>query len=130
MEQSRSRTSLRQRWDDARPTKTVVFWSCMATIIGTMVIGFTWGGWVTGSTARAMAETTSETAVLARLGPICVAQFNGAPEKAERLKQMAEISAWQRSDYIQKQGWATMPGEPQPDRMVATECAKLIPVNQ
>lgn len=128
MQQNRPNASLRQRWDQARPTKTIVFWIAMASIIATMVIGFTWGGWVTGGTARAMADVTGEDAVVKRLAPICVAQFNEAPDKASRLKEMNEISAWQRSEYVSQQGWATMPGEEESDRGVASECARLIAV--
>ena len=126
MEQSRPNASLRQRWDEARPTKTVVFWACAASIIGTMVIGFTWGGWVTGGTARAMAQVTGETAVVQRLAPICVAQFKQESEREQRLDEMSKISAWQQADYVRRQGWATMPGEQEPDRSVASECARLI----
>ena len=128
MEQNRPNASLRQRWDEARPTKTIVFWTCMASIIVTMVIGFTWGGWVTGGTARAMADVKGEDAVVKRLAPMCVAQFNEELEKEQKLKEMSEISAWQRTDYVSKQGWATMPGEQESDRGVASECARLLTV--
>jgi hypothetical protein len=128
MEQHRPNASLRRRWDEARPTKTIVFWTCMAAIIVTMVVGFTWGGWVTGGTARAMAEATGESAVVNRLAPICVTQFNEQPDKDLKLKEMNEISAWQRTEYVSKQGWARMPGEQESDRGVASECARLITV--
>ena len=126
MEQNRPSASFRQRWDAVRPTKTTTFWACVASMIVTMVIGFTWGGWVTGGTARAMASGAGESAVVKRLAPICVAQFNKEPEKDRKLDEMNEISAWQRSDYVTKQGWATMPGERESDRGVATECARLL----
>lgn len=126
MDQNRPNASYRQRWEQARPTKTIVFWTCMASIIATMVIGFTWGGWVTGGTARAMAEGTGEDAVVKRLAPICVTQFNELPDKDVKVKEMNELSAWQRADYVRQQGWATMPGEKESDRDVATECARLI----
>jgi hypothetical protein len=126
MEQGRPRASLGQRWSAVQPTKTIVFWSCVGSIVVTMIIGFSWGGWVTGSTARAMAATTGEEAVVERLAPICLTQFNSAPEKDEHLKELNEISSWQRSNYVEKQGWATMPGEQDPDRQVARECARLI----
>ena len=42
------------------------------------------GQWVTGSTARVMAATQGEKTVLKRLTPICIAQLNGDPRKAER----------------------------------------------
>ena len=43
--------SLSQRFADYRPSKTVLFWSCAGCVAATMIIGFTWGGWVTGGTA-------------------------------------------------------------------------------
>jgi hypothetical protein len=39
---------------------------------------------------------------------------------------LKEINAWQRRDYVEKQGWATMSGEKQPDSQVAIECANRI----
>ena len=70
MEQSQQKLSLARRWSDARPTKTVVFWSCVATMVVTMIVGFTWGGWVTGGTALKMAEASGEDAVAKRLAPM------------------------------------------------------------
>ncbi len=118
--------SLRQRWDEARPTKTIVFWSWVASVVLTMIIGFAWGGWVTGGTARSMAETMAEDAIVKRLAPICVVQFKQAPGKDQKLKELEKTDSWQRSEYVEKQGWATMPGEEKPDSKVASECARLL----
>ena len=126
MDQDRPKASLGQRWSEARPTKAILFWSCVASIVVTMIVGFTWGGWVTGSTAGAMAATTGEEAVVERLAPICLSQFNSAPEKDGHLEELNAISAWQRGSYVEKQGWATMPGEQEPDRQVAAECARQL----
>jgi len=120
------RLSLRQRWDEARPTKTIVFWSWVASVVLTMIIGFAWGGWVTGGTARSMAETMAEEAIIKRLAPICVVQFKQAPGKDQKLKELEKTNSWQRSEYVEKQGWATMPGEEKPDSKVASECTRLI----
>ena len=51
MDANRGKLSVGQRWSDARPTKTVTFWCCVASAVLTMIIGFGWGGWVTGGTA-------------------------------------------------------------------------------
>ena len=112
--------------EEARPTKTAVFWSWMASIVLTMIIGFAWGGWVTGRTARRLAEDMAEDAVVERLAPICVAQFNQDPGKAAKLEELKEASSYQRRNYVQDQGWATMPGEEEPDRQVVDECVKLL----
>ncbi|MFQ5849356.1 MAG: hypothetical protein ACE5JU_02060 [Candidatus Binatia bacterium] len=90
------------------------------------IAGFQWGGWVTSGTAQEMAEEKAADAVVDRLAPICVAQFNRDPEKDRKLKQLKETDSWQRTDYVEKQGWATMPGEKKPDSKVADECADQI----
>ena len=73
-----------------------------------------------------MAEKMTEEAVVNRLAPICVVQFNQDPEKYRKLIELKETNHWQRSEYVEKQGWATMPGEENPDRKVAYECATLL----
>jgi hypothetical protein len=92
----------------------------------TMIVGFSWGGWVTGGTARATAETMALEAVVTRLAPICVLQSGRDPGKAVKLVALKDESSWQRGEYIGKQGWATMPGEQEPDRRVAEMCATLL----
>jgi hypothetical protein len=111
-----------QRWTEARPTKAVLFWSWVACVVVTVIIGFTWGGWVTASTARNMAEEI----VVTRLAPICVVQFKSDPGRDQKLKELKEAGTWQGGDYVKKQGWATMPGEAEPATRVADECAKLL----
>ena len=125
MEQEK-KFSLRKWWRDARPTKTAVFWSWVACVVITMIIGFAWGGWVTGRTARKIAETVAADAVAARLAPICVVQFHQDPEKDQKLEELKKASSYQRRTYVQDLGWATMPGEEGPDRKVVDECVKLL----
>ena len=125
MVESRTK-SLREKWSDARPTKTIVFWACVTSMVVTMIVGFTWGGWVTGGTAVRMAEAFGEDAVAKRLAPMCVVHFNADPKKAAKLKELTEMSGWEKSEYVKKQGWATMPGEQEPGSKVAEECGKLL----
>jgi hypothetical protein len=124
--EQKQKLSLRQRWDETRPTKTIVFWSWVASVVLTMIIGFAWGGWVTGGTARSMAETIADDAVVKRLAPMCVTQFKQGSGKDQKLEELAKTDSWQRSEYVEKQGWATMPGEEKPDSKVASECARLL----
>jgi hypothetical protein len=116
------------RWRNAQPTKTIAFWLCMASIALTMIVGFAWGGWVTGGTAQKMAETMADDAVAKRLAPICVSQFNRDPGKDKKLVELKGTDSWQRDGYVEKQGWATMPGEEKADRNVAEACANLLMV--
>jgi hypothetical protein len=65
-------------------------------------------------------------AVVTRLPPICVVQAGRDPTKAVKLVALKDESGWQRGEYVGKQGWATMPGEREPDRRVAEMCATLL----
>ncbi len=125
------KVSFRQMWDEVQLTKKNVFWISVAVIIITMIVGFNWGGWVTGGTAQRMAEATAQDAVVQRLAPICVAQFNQDLGKIQKLRELKEAKAYQKDDYVKEQGWATMPGEDKPDNKVADACAKLlVSINQ
>ena len=126
MGQDKQKVSFRRRWNEAQPTKTVLFWSVVAAMILTMIVGFNWGGWVTGGTARRMAEVEAKAAVVERLALICLDQFDQDPEKAQKLTEFIETKAYQQDDYVRDQGWATMFGDEKPDRNVADACAKLI----
>ena len=50
-------------------------WGLICGAIIAMIIGFAWGGWLTGGTAQKMADE----AVLASQAAICVAQFMKQP---------------------------------------------------
>ena len=120
-------TDFRQRWNKAKPTKTLAFWIAVGAVILALILGFTRGGWVTGGTATQRADSSAQTAVLARLAPICVAQFGQDAQKEQKLVEMKALtSARQRATYISDQGWATIPGEATPDDKVATECVKQL----
>ncbi len=89
-------------------------------------IGFIWGGWVTGGTALEMAQKSADLAVVDRLATICVDQFNRDPQKVDKFQTLKEEGSWKRREYVEKQGWATMPGEDKPESRVGSKCAELI----
>jgi hypothetical protein len=126
VEANRQERSIVQRWREARPTKAALFWACVGSAALTMMIGFGWGGWVTAGTARQAAAAMAEEAVVKRLAPICVLQAGRDPEKGVKLVALKGESSWQQGEYVGKQGWATMPGEREPDRRVAEACAALL----
>lgn len=101
-------------------------WGGIVGAAAITIIGFTAGWVVTGGSARAMAEQQGDKAVIAALTPICVAQFKGqAPElRTTKLAALRGESSWQRGDFVEKEGWATMPGAKDPDDEVADACAE------
>jgi hypothetical protein len=100
-----------------------------AGAIALLVVIFSAGWVVTSGSAKAEARLIAGQAVLDRLAPIAIAQFMQDPNKEERLKELKELDSYgmnNRNDYVKKQGWATMPGEKEPDRRVAGEVADLL----
>ncbi|HEY9346895.1 MAG TPA: hypothetical protein VIQ53_16365 [Inquilinus sp.] len=87
------------------------------------VIGFSWGGWVTGSSARQMAQSQSKTDLVAALSLICIDQSTRDPLLAARLAELKAASAYSRGDLVVKAGWATMPGMTEANAQVAKACA-------
>ena len=90
------------------------------------IVGFGWGGWVTGGTAEAMAKKQAKSATVAALAPICAAKFQADSGFEAKLSELNDTSAYQRSTFIEKGGWATMPGSEKGDRDVAKACAEMI----
>ena len=120
-------TTIWQRWEGAKQTKLATFYIAAAAIILTLYFGFSRGGWMLGSSAQTMADRAVENAVVERLTPICVAQFNQDPLNAEKMAELTAVSSSiQRTNYVKDQGWATMPGEADPDNLVAAECARQL----
>ncbi len=105
------------------------------------IVGFSAGWVVSGGKAEKMAQERSDAAVMAALTPICVAQFNSmttAAAASDDEKGMAKGSrvailaslrkedSWKRGDFVQKHGWATMPGSAKANAEVASACAERI----
>lgn len=116
----------RQRWNAKQFSKTTTFWVCLAMIAGTMLVGFSWGGWVTSATAQKAATTMSNDAVIQRLSAICVAQYQQDPGKVEKLAELKLERSIQQRNYVRDQGWSVMPGDEESDTRVASACAEAI----
>ena len=94
-------------------------WGLIAGAVIAMILGFAWGGWTTFKTTQKM----SEEAVLASQAAICVAQFMKEPNHKEKLKELGELSSYQRADFIEKGGWNKMPGQETAGYLVSRACA-------
>src|SRR4051812_6258300 len=87
--------------------------------IALAVVGFSWGGWVTGGTAKQLASDQSHSDVVAALSSICVDQSKRDPQLTERLALLKKASSYDRAEIVMKNGWATMPGTADANRQVA-----------
>jgi hypothetical protein len=90
------------------------------------IVGFNWGGWVTGGTAKDMVQRSSSAAVIAALSPICVDKFQHSAEAAGNLVELKKVSSYQQGTFIEKGGWATLPGSDAANSSVAQACANML----
>ena len=101
-------------------------WGMVVGAIVLLIVIFSAGWVVTSGSAQDTAEEMAEKAVVDHLAPICVVQFQQDPNREERLKELKEKSSWEGGDYVEKTGWATMPGAESPAPGVADECARRL----
>jgi hypothetical protein len=95
-------------------------------VVATLVVGFGWGGWMLGSSARTLADGRANSAVAAAIAPICVEQFQRSADAAANLSALKKASAWEQATFVEKGGWAVMPGSKTVDDGVPQACAALL----
>jgi len=98
-----------------------------AALVG--VVGFTWGGWVTGGTANDRAMAMSQDDVVASMVPVCLEMAQSDPARAEKLETIRAASSNQRRDALIETGWATVPGTDAPNRDIAQACLAALDVD-
>ena len=60
--------------------------------VATIAIGFIWGGWVTGGSARTMSAMAESSGRMSVLVPMCVAQFTAADGAIAKFKAASSYS--------------------------------------
>jgi len=105
---------------------TPALWGAAAGAVGLAIIGFSWGGWVTAGTAELSAKQRSSAAVVTALAPICLDNFQHQTNATQSQAELKAVSSWEQGSFVEKRGWATMPGSSSPDPSVAKACADLI----
>jgi hypothetical protein len=112
--------------DNQRPwSPPQMAWSSILAVFVLIAVGFSWFGlpgfgWVTDRGANRMVQA----AVTERLVPICVAQARRAP--AGDLTAFQAAGVWDRREFVEAKGWATMPGSSSPESAVAQPCAEAL----
>jgi hypothetical protein len=117
---------LMHRWEDYRASKTFVFWTCIVSIIATIVVGFGWGGWVRGATAQDLATKAADTARAEMASAICVVRLGGDASASAKLALLSGNDSWKRSGFVEEGGWATPPGMAKPISGAASLCAEQL----
>jgi len=108
-------------------TKPAV-WGVVGGAFLAAIVGFTWGGWVTGGRAEADATQRANAAVVLALAPVCVEKFQKNADVTANLAALKKADSWSQGDFVEKGGWATVPGTNSSERVsaVAKACAVLL----
>lgn len=109
-----------------RPSKAVWFWTTVGAIALTMIVGFTWGGWVTGGAATDRAETAAEQAVVDFAAEICAYRFLQASDAGAKLAALKEQRSFERSSTLEDNGWVSFAGAEDPVQGAARACAERL----
>lgn len=98
-----------------------------AGAIALAIVGFTQLGWVTANTAEFMALKSADAAVVKALVPVCVTRAQMDPETSPLLQALGEVTSNRtRSSFVEKAGWAKLPGEESSNSNLADACAEAL----
>jgi hypothetical protein len=99
--------NISQRFKEYQASKTVLFWACAGSVVVATIVGFSWGGWVTGGSAQEMAEDSAAQARQELAAVVCVDRFMAAPDAGVQLSALQEIeSSYAQSKFVEEGGWA------------------------
>ena len=103
-------------------------WGIVGGAVAMAIVGFSWGGWVTGGRAATDARDKADAAVVVALAPVCVEKFRNAGDVSANLAALKKVDSWSQGEFVEKGGWATVPGSNSPEQLsaVAKACAALL----
>jgi hypothetical protein len=114
------------RWAAYRPSKTLYGWSIVGAVVATIIVGFTWGGWVTEGGAKEMAASAATEAHDQLASAVCVGKVMASPDAHAVIVSLKAQDSYDRGSVVQKGGWATMPGQEDADSDIADSCAQTL----
>jgi len=106
--------------------KSTLWTGAGGVIVGMILLSYGFG-FVSRTTAEKLARTSSETAVIAVLAPVCAEKFRALPDVAARTATLVA-----NKDYSYKmreafpEALVTLPGKSYPDSDLTAACASLI----
>jgi len=115
-----------------------LIWGAVVGSVLTMIVGFSYGGWTTSGVVRFNSEfpflpvLTDANGLNATTTHTVRPDVNISQSKADRavMKKMGELkaltSSYDQRDFVTKTGWATVPGNENPNSDVAQACADAL----
>ncbi len=96
-----------------------MLWGACGGAAALAIVGFMFGGWVTGGKAKEMAQQQSDKAS----SPCCRRSASTSSVTPKRRRKFGQAQCHQllveKGTYVSAGGWATMPGNAEPNSAVA-----------
>jgi alpha/beta superfamily hydrolase len=90
------------------------------------IVGFSYGGWVSASTARKTVETQTAQGIAAALLPYCVEKAKSDPVAAKVLADLKAARGYNRRGVVEAAGWATPLGSDKPNTALGGLCEEAL----
>lgn len=91
------------------------------------IFGFAALGWKLDSKAQIMAKDAANAELARVLIPACVAQFHADPDVETHKAALNDMQFFHpRMLYVEKGGWAIMPGQKNASRGIARGCTEAL----
>jgi hypothetical protein len=118
--------SLKGKIMNISPNVKPALWGAAGGAVALAILGFTWGGWATNSSATTMAQDHANIEIAKVVAPICFLRFNQQPDAVAKMVELKGMSSYQQASLVEKSGAATMPGSDKTLRGVSQACAELL----
>lgn len=102
------------------------FWGAVVGAVGVLMVTYSWKFMLTPGEAERLGKTRAEAAVAQALAPFCVDKFEHEKNAAAKLVELKKLDQYQQAAYIEKGGWATLPGSTTPNSGAAKTCAEIL----
>ncbi|WP_281017439.1 MULTISPECIES: hypothetical protein [unclassified Minwuia] len=104
-------------------TKPGIYGAIVGGVI-VSIVGFSAGGWMTGSKANEMAHSMAADQVVAALVPVCHNTAAADPDREAKVLTISQSVGYSRYKAVMEAGWATPPGSDSPDVNLARACVE------
>src|SRR2546428_10155944 len=75
-------------------------WGAIGGAVVTMIVGFSWLGWVLGSTAHRAARERTDAAVVSAMTPGCGARLKAQPKAPQQLADLRQTGSWKHPEPV------------------------------
>ena len=102
------------------------FWGVVGGAVGLLMVTYSWKLMLTPAEAERLGKARADAAVAQALAPFCVERFQHERDASAKLVELKKLDQYQQATFVEKGGWATLPGSTVPNSGAAKVCAEIL----